>query len=130
MQSVYAVPDASRSSYEPRRATFDPQNEYAALIRQKAQEKGLSAAQGELLTRIAWCESGLKQDRWNYMNPTGDPNSKWSAYGLFQVISSHERTFGVSRMTAEGNIEIAIGLYEAHGTQPWVASRGCWSTLQ
>lgn len=96
-------------------------------IIQEAQRRGLSREDGELLVKISSCESGLDPTRWNYLNPTGDPTSKNSAYGLFQVIRSHELTYGISRMTPEGNIAIALNLYIKNGTKDWVLSKGCWS---
>ena len=105
---------------QARRAQYEP------IIRARALFYGVPA---DIMIEIARCESGFQAHKWNYMNPTGNPHSKWSAYGLFQVIASHEKTFGVSRLTLEGNIEIAMRLYLKNGTRDWNESRGCWGGM-
>lgn len=90
------------------------------LIWLKSEEQGIS---GNLMVKIARCESGLSQ-KWNYLNDT-NPNY-YTAYGLFQIIEGHELTYGINRMTLEGNIELALELYKDKGTQPWKLSSKCW----
>lgn len=118
-QEVRIAPPRGEDTPDERRAMWEP------IIREAAEKWG---ADGDLMVEIARCESGFRPYRWNYMNPTGDPKSKWSAYGMFQVIASHERTYGVSRMTLEGNIEIAMKLYLKNGTTDWKESRNCWGS--
>ena len=92
------------------------------LIRLKSAEAGIN---GDLMVKVAFCESKMIQ-KWNYMNPTGDPNSKWSAYGIFQIIRGHQKKYGIDRMTIDGNIALAIELYKKNGTQDWELSSSCW----
>lgn len=133
VQSVYRVEEghwdtfrnAPRSPKFARSASFDQNGGYIPLIVKKAQDEAFTASEINLLIKIAWCESGISQ-KWNYMNPTGDHTSKWSAYGLFQIIASHEKTFGISRMTPEGNISIALSLFKKNGTRDWNESKSCW----
>jgi hypothetical protein len=48
-----------------------------------------------------------------------------SAFGIFQIMKVHD--WRGNRFTVEGNIKIAIALYEEQGTNPWVSSKACWS---
>ena len=92
------------------------------LIRLKSAEVGIN---GDLMVKISECESKVRQV-WNYMNPTGDLNSKWSAYGIFQIIRGHQEKYGINRMTIEGNINLALAIYKNEGTSPWELSKTCW----
>ena len=94
-----------------------------ALITDKAALAGIDP---KILLAIAKAESGFQQ-KWNYMNPTGDPNSIYSAYGVFQIIKTNEIKYGISRMTLEGNISLAIQIYLFEGTTPWNISKHNWS---
>lgn len=116
---VYKNPQPTFSSREERRIVWEP------IIREAAEEKGLSYQEASLLVKIAECESGF-QMKWNYLHDTNP--EYYTAYGLFQVVRGHEATYGVSRMTPEGNIQIAIQLYLKNGTGDWNLSKGCWST--
>ena len=60
------------------------------------------------MVKIAVCESKIKM-KWNYNH---DLNKNfWTAYGPFQVVRSHEATYGISRGTFGGNVEIAMKLF-------------------
>lgn len=82
-----------------------------------------------VMTKVAKCESGLRQ----WVSPgvilEGVVNS--DDKGMFQINSFyHEEAatkLGLDIYTAEGNIAYAKLLYEAQGTQPWNASKPCWS---
>jgi len=54
------------------------------------------------------------------------PNSsgKSSAYGIFQILKMHD--WRGDRMTVEGNIKIALDMFQEQGTNPWLASKACW----
>ncbi len=59
-------------------------------------------------------------------NNTGES----SAYGIFQILKVHDKRaskLGVSRMTREGNIKVAISLFLEQGSAPWDSSKKCWS---
>lgn len=74
-----------------------------------------------LLKKIGECESGFQMKA----NNTGVS----SAYGIFQILKVHDaraNKMGISRFTAEGNIKIAIALYDEQGSRPWNASKHCW----
>lgn len=76
----------------------------------------------KLLKRIGECESGFRM----VANKSGS-----SAYGIFQIMKVHDaraERLGVSRLTPEGNIKIAISLFEEQGTTPWNASKHCWGS--
>ena len=71
-----------------------------------------------LMTKIAFCESGL--------NPKAR-NKESTATGVFQVMAS---VHGISRNRLENpmvNILVAKELFDASGTNPWNASKHCWS---
>lgn len=75
-----------------------------------------------LLKRIGECESGFRM----IPNHTGAS----SAFGIFQILKVHDRraaSMGVSRFTTEGNIRLAVALYEEQGSKPWNASKHCWN---
>ena len=86
----------------------------------QAAEK-LSESQKNTLKKIGECESGFQMKA----NATGAS----SAYGIFQILKLHDRrakSLGVSRLTREGNITVAINLFLEQGTNPWNASKHCW----
>lgn len=103
------------ASLQERQAQYEP------IIRQFSQKFGVP---GDIMVAIAKCESGFNPYRWNYLHDTNP--DYYTAYGMFQVVKGHERTFGLSRMTLEGNIEIAMRLYLANGTSDWNESKYCW----
>jgi len=75
-----------------------------------------------ILKRIGECESGFR------MVPNKTEAS--SAFGVFQILKVHNaraKKLGVSRFTREGNIKVAISLYEEQGTTPWQSSSKCWN---
>lgn len=82
-----------------------------------------------VLNCIAQKESGWKMI-WNYMNPTGDPNSKWSAYGYFQILKTTARHIDpkLDRMDQWENIELAVKLYQEQGSDPWLVAPQCMAS--
>lgn len=78
-----------------------------------------------ILSEVARCESGYQQ-KWNYMNKEGDPNSKWSAYGYFQIIKGTAQIDPIlDRMKPIDNIELAVKIYRKSGITPWKLSEDC-----
>lgn len=74
-----------------------------------------------MLKKIGECESGFQ------MKPNSSGAS--SAYGIFQILKIHDtraKKLGISRFTVEGNIKLAISIYEEQGTTPWNESKHCW----
>ena len=73
---------------------------------------------GELMVRIARCESGL--------NPKAK-NSSSSARGLFQILSKLHQVKEQWLYDEDVNIAIARQMFDASGTRPWNASKHCWN---
>lgn len=81
----------------------------------------LTQEQSALLKKIGECESGFQ------MKPHSTGAS--SAFGIFQILKVHDKRavkLGVSRLTREGNITIAINIFSEQGSAPWLASKACW----
>ncbi len=81
-----------------------------------------------VMAEIASCESHFKQ-----FGADGQvlKNSKSSAVGIFQIMSSIHSTFadeklGLDIYTIQGNVAYAKYIYEKQGTAPWNASKSCW----
>lgn len=99
-----------------------PEPQKPLTIRQKI--RNAFGDNGDLAIKIASCESHL------------DPNAKnplegSTASGLFQIIKGtwkgytdapHSEAFNEDK-----NIEVAKKLFDKRGTQPWDASKSCWS---
>ena len=77
----------------------------------------------DIMVRIAECESKIRMV-WNYRHEENP--DYFTAFGIFQTVAGHEKTYNLSRLTPEGNIEIAMRLYLDEGTAPWNSSRSCW----
>ena len=90
------------------------------LIRLKSAEVGIN---GDLMVSIARCESNLTQ-KWNYAHDTNP--DYYTAYGVFQIIRTHQDKYGINRMTLDGNMNLALELYKKNGTKDWELSRSCW----
>jgi hypothetical protein len=73
----------------------------------------LSATEAALLKRIGEAESGFA------MKPNS--NGASTAYGIFQILKMHDSQG--DRYTAKGNILLAIKIFKAQGTQPWITSK-------
>lgn len=82
-----------------------------------------------VMIKIASCESHFRQ-----FDKDGtvlqNPNS--TAVGVFQIMSSihkdlADQNLGLDIYTLEGNVAYAKALYADKGTQPWNASKACWS---
>lgn len=85
----------------------------------RAEEEG---ANYNVLNRIAMCES-----KWRMVG-----NSESTAYGYFQILEGTEKFTpeykqGRRRHDPYANIDMAIFLYKADGTEPWKESEPCWS---
>lgn len=82
-----------------------------------------------IMSQVARCESGYKQE-WNSMNPTGDPNSKYSAYGYFQIVkgTALKADPTLDRFNPLENIELAVKIYRNEKTKlsDWQLSSNCW----
>lgn len=83
-----------------------------------------------ILSRVAFCETHYR-NVWNYMNPTGDLDSKWSAFGYFQITKSTGLITDPSldRMNPLDNIKLAVEIYRKRGSQDWSQSKSCWIAL-
>ena len=82
-----------------------------------------------ILIQIARCESGFRQyDKYGEVL-RGLVNS--SDVGVFQINkyyhSDRAESLGLDLNTIEGNMAYARDLYNREGTQPWSASKKCWS---
>lgn len=82
-----------------------------------------------VLLEIARCESRLRQfdSKGNVLRGLIDHDDT----GLFQINRRYHladsRKMGLNIDTIEGNIAYGKYLYSKKGTQPWNASKGCWS---
>lgn len=75
----------------------------------------LTSGKYPLLKKIGYCESGFRMV----------PNTQGSsAYGIFQIMKVH--SWRGDRYSVEGNIKIAIQLFNEQSTRPWESSRSCW----
>jgi hypothetical protein len=72
---------------------------------------------GELMIKVARCESNL--------NPKAK-NSTSSARGLFQILSKLHQVKEQWLYDENVNIAIAKQMFDASGTNPWIASINCW----
>jgi len=81
-----------------------------------------------VMIAIAGCESEFRQ-----YDSDGSvlKNTQSSAIGLFQIMSSiHTKraaNLGIDIYTMQGNAAYAKYLYDNNGTDPWLASKWCWS---
>lgn len=64
----------------------------------------------DLMLRVMWCESRG--------NPNAD-NPRSTANGLFQILDGP--------FDPAANVSLAHSMWSSRGTQPWSASRSCWS---
>jgi len=82
-----------------------------------------------VMIKIASCESQFRQfDK----DGTVLQNPKSSAVGVFQIMASihkelADKALGLDIYTLQGNVAYAKALYADKGTQPWNASKACWS---
>lgn len=84
---------------------------------------------GNVMWHIARCESNFRQ-----FEADGTVLKSYYGtddYGVFQINTKYHletsKKLGYDIMDIEGNIAYAKWLYEKQGTQPWNASKGCWS---
>lgn len=80
------------------------------------------------MVAIAQCESGMEQFKNGRLlrdYKTGDH------VGIYQISesvwSAKAKSLGFDIRTAQGNISMALWIYNRYGTSPWLASEGCWS---
>ncbi len=87
-------------------------------------------ASSSVMITIASCESGYRQ-----FNSSGNPLNGGSGgmIGIFQISSSTHasvaRELAMDIGTVAGNMAYAKYLYEREGTEPWISSFPCWSTM-
>lgn len=83
-----------------------------------------------ILVEIAWCESRFKQFDEDGKVIRGKANPK--DVGVMQINerfhSEDALDKGYDIYTVEGNIAFGKYLYDKFGTDPWSASKKCWST--
>src|SRR3989338_2335799 len=83
------------------------------------------SARGDVLEKIAWCESRHQQFKAN-----GKVLRGGYSVGIFQIDERfHWRratALGMDIYTAEGNRAYAQHLLKHYGTWPWKASSRCW----
>ncbi len=84
-----------------------------------------------IMAKIAFCESGLKQ-----FNDDGSIMRGWMTpadVGVMQINEGYHgeraKALGINIYTIEGNLKYAGLLYNEQGTQPWSASKPCWSKM-
>ena len=85
----------------------------------------------ELATAIITCESGLKEDA---VHVNIVDNHEWSRdIGYFQLNNyfhgSDMEKRGLDIKDKWDNLEYGFYLLKVQGTNPWVASKPCWSKL-
>lgn len=114
---------ASRSLPEASNSPVVARNDYNLI---SAYLNKIAPDLTDTLLEVARCESGYQQ-KWNYMNPTGDLNSKWSAYGYFQITkgTAFSADPTLDRFDPYENIELAVKIYRNRGISPWYLSEGC-----
>lgn len=97
------------------------------LIEHYAKEYQVSA---EIASKIAWCESGLKQE-YGGQPLRGRINPK--DVGVFQINEVYHletaRKLGFDIYLAEGNVQYAMWLMSREGTRPWRLSEKCWAMV-
>ena len=80
----------------------------------------------------SYSESGFR-DKWNFMNPQGDPNSKFSASGFWQVLKSNWQKYapqvGVTTPQAIGSsfedqVKVVAKMVHDLHWQPWSKAAG------
>lgn len=81
-------------------------------------------AEASTLAKVAYCESHWKQI-WNSLHPIRP--DYYTAFGFFQIIAGHDKTYKLDRMDPYQNVDEAVLLYRDQGLQPWDESKGCWS---
>lgn len=119
--SVY-VPYVRHLPSYSKEITYSPQQEeWRSYLKTLTTEKEYA-----VLDCIARNESRWKMT-WNYMNKSGDPTSKWSAYGIFQIIASTARATDptLDRFDPFENIQLAVKLYRRSGSSPWLVAPLC-----
>ena len=97
----------------------EPKEYIISQIISQSKKSGISP---EILLAIAKCESGYQQ-KWNSRH--WERPGYYTAFGVFQVIAGHEKTYDFDRLTLYGNIQIAIQLYLKNGLKDWSQSLSC-----
>ena len=82
-----------------------------------------------ILIKVSWCESKLKQFKKNGALVRGELTPE--DVGAMQINEyfhlKDSKKLGFDIHTLEGNLAYAKYLYEKKGTQPWSASKYCWT---
>ena len=82
-----------------------------------------------ILEAIAFCESSSQQFDKDGLVLRGRVNP-YDA-GMFQINTWYHgrraKELGINLYTEAGNTEFALLLYEEQGTEPWNASKSCWT---
>lgn len=83
----------------------------------------------EILLRIAECESGNRQFNEDGSVVRGKQNPQDIGRWQINLRWNGERAeeLGYDLFTEEGNLKMALYLYETRGTKDWSWSRACWS---
>ena len=83
-----------------------------------------------IMQKVAFCESRFRQFGESGTPLRGIVNS--SDVGLFQINEYYHgetaEKLGIDLHSLQGNLEYARYLYDREGTQPWSASKPCWSS--
>lgn len=75
-----------------------------------------------VLLRIRWCES---RDRYDAENPRSTASGAWQILdGTWNHFRGYHHASDAPRLVQD---QKALLLYRDRGTQPWNASRRCWS---
>ncbi len=84
-----------------------------------------------VMVNVAFCESSYKQ-----FNDDGTIMRGWATpadVGVMQINEGYHgaraKAAGIDLYTIEGNMKYARMLYNESGTQPWSASKPCWSKM-
>ena len=82
-----------------------------------------------IFDRISYCESGGRQydANGNVIRGVVNPNDVGKYQINLAVWGREAKKLGIDVFTEEGNEQMALMLYERHGTQPWNPSKSCWS---
>ena len=124
VQAILSVPQAETKSFERREVVFPvppDKTEALRLVLYYADVYGVSRV---LATDIVACESGF--------NSLAD-NPVSTAFGLYQFLDSswvsvqRELNMTLNRYSADDQARAGAFWLSTRGTNPWLASKHCWS---
>lgn len=121
---------STATSDPPVIATTTATSSIADLIALKSFAAGLGATSTKRLEAIALCESGDTQFNSDGTPYRGIVNS--SDVGIFQINLYYNpynvvKGEGYDIYTIDGNVGYGIEMFIWHGSEPWGASKSCWS---